>query len=213
MPSRLARLAAKQQRYLETSRKLASEGIAVHVPEEWQEFILSPLEIAIGPETSVYDLQSGIVAYRIQVRLLAAQKLRLDDCDMAAGWDNGIELESFDESKPVWHLGREGFSPTEVLNNRIEEGLMLHPGEPVEGLILATGLKPIPVESRTGSRAEVCLLFRDSLSREKHVVARAVVYRASHEKKQPQVRVRARTAAPDGGSDLLSGDLPKPRSN
>jgi len=199
MSSRCAIDAARQREYVSALRKLAAEGIGVKVPDHWKaNYTLCGLDVSIGPETTVCKLHNGIIGYRIHVRMVATHRIRLEECDIEVVWDSGIVPESFDDRKSVWYLGREGFSPGEVLNNRIESGLLLHSGKSIEGLILATGLKPIPKDKRTGSHAEISLTLRDSLSREMHVTATATVYQMPMA--QEQTQNENRVAHPSSGS-------------
>ena len=111
----------------------------------------------------LYQSPLGSTAYAIGVRLVANDALTLTDCEIACDFDDQIVLASFIVSTQSYiHGGRE-FSAEEILNERLlrSHGLYLCRGRVVEGIILASGRRPIPTHLPYGARLGCCCTFWD----------------------------------------------------
>jgi hypothetical protein len=82
---------------------------------------------------------------------------------MTTAWDDQIVLEGFfDERTSHCWLGRRDYPRSQVLNQRIMNSLKFHGHDDmVEGVILFTGLKPMPVEFYHGMAVRFTLIFLD----------------------------------------------------
>ena len=64
--------------------------------------------------------------------------------------------------EPHWWLGHRDFPRSQVLNQRIMNSLKFHGADDtVEGVILFTGLKPMPLEFYQGMAVPFTLIFLD----------------------------------------------------
>jgi hypothetical protein len=81
-------------------------------------------------------------------------------------------------------LGHLDYTQDEVLNQRIEESLLFsHPGDVVEGVILATGVWPIPQVFGRGMRVPFELTFEDQFENEINVESELCVEREAKPKR------------------------------
>ena len=149
MPIRKPRLSRdKIAKYSDCLRQLQDEGIDVESLEECQENprVIDILVAGTG-ENTVFETRSGGVAYAVFARLVAVRPgLVLTDWGLSTDYDEQIVPESFDTRKPVCKLGGQEFRAREVLNPRIEDNLCLSSGQIVEGWLLASGLRRVPIE-------------------------------------------------------------------
>jgi hypothetical protein len=91
---------------------------------------------------------------------------------MTTQWDRDIVPRSFDDRASLCKLGRLDYTQAEVLNQRIEDLLRFsHRGDIVEGLIMATGIWPIPQAFRQGMLVPFELAFEDQFENEISVAA------------------------------------------
>jgi hypothetical protein len=159
-----------QDEYLVQAKWLASAGAAIEIPEP----ILSepsPLRITqYGPQFNhiVFNRNQFRVGVVVGVRLLALQpRIEICDCHFALPWEDP-ELFLWDvseESKRYRFTKRLEFDREEVFNSRIVEGLSLRVGEPVEGLLIATGSAPLPTRYCHGAAVSAELTFVDQFDR------------------------------------------------
>ena len=92
-------------------------------------------------------------------------------------------LNSFGE-RALCKLGPLDYTQAEVLNQRIEESLLFsHPGDVVEGMILATGIRPIPQVFGQGMRVPFEMTFEDEFENEIRVDAELCVERETKPKR------------------------------
>jgi hypothetical protein len=165
MADRALQLSRKEEaEYLACLQKMQAEGIAVEIPERWLERARSlDVFVAGRPATVIFDLPGGGAAFAIWVRLVARRRVTILDCTMMTAWDDQIVLEGFfDERTSHCWLGRRDFPRSQVLNQRIMNSLKFHGADDtVEGVILFTGLKPMPVEFHQGMAVPFTLIFLD----------------------------------------------------
>ncbi len=154
----------EEAEYLTCLQQMEAEGIAVVIPERWLEKTRSlDIFIAGRPATVIFDLPGGSAAFAIWVRLVARRRVTILDCAMTTAWDDQIVLEGFfDERTSHCWLGRRDYPRSQVLNPRIMNSLKFHGyDDMVEGVILFTGLKPMPVEFYHGMAVPFTLIFLD----------------------------------------------------
>ena len=181
MPINKSRLSKnEQERYLRCLQELRAEGCDVKIPSQWVDQN-NGLEIVIYTDgsTQVSEGRYGGVIYAVSMRLVARQaEVTLLDCQLETDWDTDIVLESFQSKGPIYKLGRLQYPAAEVLNDRIEESIRFrYPGQIVEGVILFSGLKPIPERYRLGMSAPFRLAFLDQFDVEVEVQSKLFVSR------------------------------------
>jgi hypothetical protein len=187
MHIRIPRLGRREkEEYFRWLQQMQAEGIDVEVPElRLQQ--PGPLDILIagGPATGIFDLPGGGAAFVIWVRLVAGRPVTVLDCAMTTAWDDQIVLQGFfDERTPLWRLGHVAFPRSQVLNMRIMDSLHLGYHKMVEGVILFTGLKPMPESFHHGMIAPFTLVLVDQNENEVRVQAELFVDRTwQHERK------------------------------
>jgi hypothetical protein len=146
------------------ARKLRADGVDLQIREEWEESARS-LDVLVDGDFAavVYDLPGGTAAYAIWVRLVARRRVTLTDCRLFTDWDEVITLAGyFDDREPLWWLGHQDFPRRRVLNPRIMNHLRFDGYDSaVEGVILATGLKPIPETRYHGMTVPFTIAFLD----------------------------------------------------
>jgi hypothetical protein len=160
---------SEEAEYRRCLREMRAEGIAVNSPDDSPEYVPA-LDITVvgGPVSLIFNLRSGLPGYAIWLRLVARSSgLILSDCEITTKFDDQIVLESFDLGGPVCTLGQCSYLEAEVLNDRFP--LRFHRrGHLIEGMVLATGLKPIPKEYAQGMtvpfQLTVCDQFRNEIS-------------------------------------------------
>jgi hypothetical protein len=161
---------AARDKYLVDAKWLASAGAAIEIPEP----VLSeasPLRIdQYGPEFNqiVFNQNQFRLGLIVGVRLLALRPgIEICGCHFALPWEDPA-LFLWDvsaESKRYRFTKGLEFDREEVLNSRIVEGLSLRVGEPVEGLLLATGSAPLPTRYCHGAAVNAELTFVDQFDR------------------------------------------------
>jgi len=168
-------------KHLQRLEQLRKSGVDVQIPPEWRENSRI-LDIVVAPPlvSQVWNLPTGTVCYAVWTSLLASQSgLTLLGCKISTRWDDQIVLASFDQQKQEVDFGRHFFRQREMLNQRIENYLRLDPGQLIEGWLLATGLRPIPPEYRSGAIVPFELTFCDQFDREFKVEAGLSVLRTA----------------------------------
>jgi hypothetical protein len=176
--SRLSR--TEQERYLRCLQELRAGGCDVEIPSEWLDQSRA-LDIIIRRDglTEVVEGSPGVVVYAVSTRLVARKSyVVLTDCACETEWDDQIVLQSFQQQKSIYRLGRRQYPSGEVLNDRIENSLQFtHHGQMVEGVILFVGIKPIPEHYRLGMPAPFKLTFLDQFENEIYVESELFVSR------------------------------------
>ena len=125
---------------------MRAEGIDFNSPDDSPEYVPA-LDITVvgGLVSLIFNLPSGLAGYAIWLRVVARRSglILLEQCEVTTEFDDQIELECFDLGGPICQLGQCKHPKSEVLNDRFP--LKFHRrGHRTEGVILATGLKPIP---------------------------------------------------------------------
>jgi hypothetical protein len=165
MPIRIQRLSRREEaEHLICLQQMQAEGIDVEIPERWLEQARSlDVFVAGGPATVIFDLPGGGAAFAIWVRLVARRRVTILDCAMTTAWDDQIVLQGFfDDRTPLCRLGRLEYPRSEVLNQRVMNSLKFHGyDDTVEGVILFTGLKPMPEAFHHGMTVPFTLAFLD----------------------------------------------------
>lgn len=181
MPITKSRLDKRdQKKYLACLQELRSKGCDVEIPDEWLEHsrALDITVICDGSSTAIEGVKSG-AHYAVRVRLVANQPgVILVDSQLKTEWDNDIVLESFQRNGPLYKLGHMKYPAGEVLNDRIEDALrLIHHGPMVEGVILFSGLRPIPEQYRLGMSAPFKLAFWDQFGAQMEMESKFCVVR------------------------------------
>ena len=197
---RLSRTEARG--YRRCLRELRAEGIDVNCPDDSLEDVPA-LDITVvgGLVSLIFNLPSGLAGYAIWLRLVARRSglILLEQCEMATEFDDQIELECFDLGGPICQLGQCKHHKSEVLNDRFP--LRFHRGHLIEGVILATGLKPIPKEYVHGTMVPFKLTFWDQFRNEISVESKLSVERSTTPRRK-LVRTQ---------STLRAGKIPETR--
>lgn len=148
MPIKKRRLSqAERGTYFSAAQELRQAGFEIKIPEE---LLVSAHAVDVylaspgGLGSMVSQSSNGGVHYAVWLRLVARHPCSLLDWRLTTRWDHDISLNSFD-GRAVCKLGELDYPQADVLNQRIEESLRFgHRGDMVEGVILATGIWPIP---------------------------------------------------------------------
>ena len=168
MPIRKPRLSrTEEEEYHRCLQEMQAEGIAVDIPKQTAEHA-SALDIMVvgGLATLIFNLRDGRAGYAIWLRLVARKSgLIVSECEISTKFDDQIVLESFDQRFPLCTLGQCRYPRAEVLNDLFP--LRFHRrGYMFEGVILATGLEPIPKKYLQGMTLPVKLAFGDQFGGE-----------------------------------------------
>jgi hypothetical protein len=175
----------EQGRYLACLKELRAGGCDVEIPSRWLEDSRT-LDIIIRRDgsTEVVEGSPGVVVYAVSTRLVARKPyVVLTDCACETEWDDQIVLNSFQQQKSIYRLGRRQYPSWEVLNDRIENSLQFtHQGQVVEGVILFVGIKPIPEHYCLGMSAPFKLTFLDQFADEIEIESELFVNRETKRK-------------------------------
>ena len=148
-------------------RELRAEGIDVNCPDDSLEDVPA-LDITVvgGLASLIFNLPSGRAGYAIWLRLVARRSglILPEPCEITTKFDDQIVLECFDPRGPICQLGQCSYLEAEVLNDCFP--LRVHRRGLIEGVILATGLKPIPQEYVQGMTVPLQLTFWDQFGGE-----------------------------------------------
>jgi hypothetical protein len=154
--------------YRRCLRELHAEGIDVDAPEAPEQAFALDIMVFGGLASFVFNMPGGQAAYAIELRLVARKSgLILPDLGypIDTEFDDEIVPESFSEQFPFCRLGQCKYPLAEVLNDRFP--LKFHRcGHMIEGVILATGRKPMPKQYLHGMTVPVKLTFVDQFGRE-----------------------------------------------
>ena len=149
MPIHKARLSrAEEAAHLNRLQQMQEEGLHVEIPERLR-VNSRGLEIVVAGlgESTVFESLTRGVCYAVLARLLALRSgIMVEDWALLTAYDEQIVPESFDDRDLLCRLGGQEYRACEVLNSRIEKGLVLSRGQMAEGWLLATGLAPIPAQ-------------------------------------------------------------------
>ena len=171
---------SEEAEYRRCLREMRAEGIDVNSPDDSPEHVPA-LDITVvgGLVSLIFNLPSGLAGYAIWLRLVARRSgLILSDCEITTKSDDQIVLECFDLGGPDCRFGQCWYHKSEVLNDRFP--LIFHRrGQMVEGVILATGLKPIPKEYVQGMTVPFQLTVWDQFRNEINVESKLSVDRST----------------------------------
>ena len=153
--------------HLARAEKMVAAGVKIQIREEWRE-VSRPRQDPRhrgrwgGLATFAFDLTTGRAGYVISVRLVGRALGTLLDCRLTTSWDDYIVLASFnDEGDSICRLGLLEYPRDQVLNLRLQNSLRFQRGQMIEGVILATGVNPIPEAYRHGQIVPIGLAFLD----------------------------------------------------
>jgi len=162
-----------------------------------------------GMETLIFNLAWGLAGYAIALRLVALRSgLIVTEPQITTKTDDQIELEFVDLAGQLCRLGQCQYYKPEVLNHRFP--LKLASGSVVEGVILATGLKPIPRQYRQGMIMPFTLTFWDQLGNPISVVEAAGSVDRSTTPRQRLVRRKSSLRDPE---EILKSRSPSGSEN
>jgi hypothetical protein len=155
----------EQNEYAARAEWLAAAGVVIEIPEPP---LSQPSALRIsqyGPEfhNIVVNLHPGRIAVIVGVRLIAARTgITVYDCECTLPW-KGPELFLWNAAERSTYRLTKGleFSRDEVLNHRVEEGMPLRRGLPVEGILVATGFAPLPEQYGHGMPVNVAISLID----------------------------------------------------
>jgi len=155
----------EKDEYVARAKWLAAAGAAIEISET---ALSQPTALRIsqyGPEfhNIIINLHPGRIMVIIGVRLLAARPgIMVCDCAYTLPWE-GSELFLWNAAERSTYRLTNGleFSRDEVLNHRVEEGMPLRRGLPVEGVLVATGFAPLPEQYGHGMPVDVAISFID----------------------------------------------------
>lgn len=158
----------EEREYSRCLREMRAEGIDVTSPDDSPEHVPA-LDITVvgGLASLIFNLPSGLAGYVISLRLVARKSglILPEQCEITTQFDDQIVLECFDLGGPDCLLGQCWHQKSEVLNDRFP--LIFHRrGHMVEGVILATGLKPIPKEYLQGTMVPLHVTVWDQFGNE-----------------------------------------------
>ncbi len=210
MPSRKVRLThAEQVKYFNAARKLREAGVDIKVGED---LLLGARAIDVylappgGLGSVVTQSSNGAVHYAIWLRLVARHACKLLDFRVTTQWDRNILLNSYGD-RTLCRLGKLDFPQADVLNQRIEESLEFRRrGDMVEGLILATGIRPIPQAFAQGMRVPFELAFDDQFDNETAVAGEVSVDRLARQKESAPRFGTGLYGASAASRKLMAGD-------
>jgi hypothetical protein len=162
----LSRTEARE--YRRCLREMRAEGIDINCPDDSLEDVPA-LDITVvgGLASLIFNLPSGRAGYAIWLRLVARRSglILPEQCEITTRFDDQIVLECFDLGGPISQLGQCSYLEAEVLNDGFP--LRFHRrGHLIEGVILATGFKPIPQEYVQGMTVPLKLTFWDQFGNE-----------------------------------------------
>ena len=151
---------------------------------------------------------------------MARRRLTLTDCNLLTDWDNNIGLVGFfDDRETFWWLGHRDFLRGQVLNQRIMNSLKFHGYDyMIEGVLLFTGLKPLPEAYQHGMTIPFTLVFLDQNENEMRQGADLSVDRTWEPERKvarPKSSLRSpaegsATSEPGLGQNINRGKVPDP---
>ena len=206
---RLSRTEARE--YGRCLRALRAEGIDVNCPDDSLEDVPA-LDITVvgGLASLIFNLPSGRAGYAIWLRLVARRSglILPEQCEITTKFDDQIVFECFDPGGLICQLGQCSYLKTEVLNDRFP--LRFHRRGLIDGVILATGLKPIPPEYVQGMTVPIKLAFWDQFRNEIRVESKLCVDRSTTPRPKmmrPKSSLRGPERVPEISEPVVSQDL------
>jgi hypothetical protein len=126
----------------------------------------------------IFNLPNGLAGYAVRVRFVAVQSglIVLEDFEITTKFDSQVVAECF-EGLPLCRVGQCVYPASEVLNDRFP--LKLRHRDRVEGVLLATGLEPIPKEFLQGMNVPLDLVVWDQFRNEIRTVSQLSVDRST----------------------------------
>jgi hypothetical protein len=116
-----------------------------------------------GPTATVFGTSRGATVYEVWLSMVARRPTELRYLDMCTDFDDEIVLENRDIGGEFWHLGGKVYREHTLLNPLLSDDLRFsRPGKQFQGILLATGLAPIPAEFRHGQSVPLKLQFTES---------------------------------------------------
>ena len=186
VPIRRPRLSRREEaEYRRCLQEMQAEGIDVDIPDPPEHVPALDISVVGGLATLIFNLPSGLAGYAICLRLVAGKSglILPDEPRTTTKFDDQIVPESFDQRFPLCKLGQCEYPTAEVLNDRFP--LKFHrPGDLIEGVILATGLEPIPKEYLQGMTVPLKLTFEDQFGNEISAEAELSVDRSTKPRKR-----------------------------
>jgi hypothetical protein len=161
MPTPKKRLSSSEEaEYFRCLREMRDEGVSVSedFSESGPDFHISVIG---GLETLIFNLPGGLAGYAIWLRIVARKSgLIWLECEILTEFDDQIVLECFEPGGPYCQVGQSCYLKEEVLNDRFP--LRFHRrGDMIVGVIMATGLKPIPAKYFQGMMVPFILSLWD----------------------------------------------------
>jgi hypothetical protein len=188
MPITKSRLTkAGEASYLQCLKELRVAGCDVELPSEFlQETCDLDILLGGGLSSRVVQGPTGGTYYAVWIRMVARHShLTLLACNIETLWDDQIELQSFHLRESIYRLGCLHYPAKEVLNDRIENYLSFnYRGQLVEGVILFSGLKPIPDQYCEGMSVPFKLTFLNQFEKEISVESELLVERRANRKSE-----------------------------
>jgi len=210
MPYRRARLTrAETLSHFESLSELERAGIEIGMGEGLDEQLQS-LDIFVprGPTATVFGTSRGATVYEVWLSMVARRPTELRYLDMCTDFDDEIVLENRDIGGEFWHLGGKVYPERTLLNPLFSDDLRFsRPGKQFEGILLATGLAPIPAEFCHGQSVPLKLHFTESDGFRFTVEAELYVDHTA----RPQASARRpheRLFGPEGGSNGPQAYIP-----
>ncbi len=193
--------------YRKCLRELKIEGVDVGATEPENGSLLDVTLIG-GLESVVFNLPSGLAGYAVRVRLVAVQSglIVLEDFEITTKFDSQVVAECF-EGLPLCRVGQCVYPASEVLNDRFP--LKLRHRDRVEGVLLATGLAPIPKEFLQGMNVSFELALWEQFGNEIRAVSQLSVDRST----RPRPRWERPTPSLFGPEETLAYERPVFRLN
>jgi hypothetical protein len=183
--SRLTR--TEQDKHFVTAQRLHEQGVAIEIPEEWQNQSRY-LDISISPDSTIYVLRRGVTLYAVYGRLQSrCSNVAIDAFDILPSWDP--DVIPYSTMKETYRFTRSlEYDFEDVLNHRIEQSLRFpRIGDSSEGWLLGIGIRPVPPEYGPRKPAPFQLSFLDQLDRTYDTSVVALVDRSA---KIPELHVR-----------------------
>ena len=153
---------AERQRCL---REMRDEGVSV-LEDSSESGPAVQVSVIGGLETLIFNLPSGLAGYAIWFRFVAGKpgRILLEECEISTEFDDQIVLERFESGGSCCQIGQCCYLKPEVKDRLGRFPLRFcGRGDLIVGVILATGLKPIPTKYLQGMRVPFTSCFWSQL--------------------------------------------------